>query len=113
MKAFLFTGLLLIIISANNIGLAAINFGEEIYSAPFVSSSSNDSVEQTLREFRDSPENVTGVFKKIGNWFIRLDSWLKEKAGIDFFGILKAIGNLFVIVILWLADLIKILLAKV
>ena len=52
-------------------------------------------------------EQATGVLGSIGRFFAGINTWLKEKAGINFFGILKGIGSFFLIVIEFVVDLLR------
>jgi hypothetical protein len=54
-----------------------------------------------------SQVDAKGILGRIGAFFVNVNRWLGENAGIDFFGILKGIGHFFLIVIEFVVDLIK------
>lgn len=51
--------------------------------------------------------DVAGALGGLGRFFAGVNTWLKDKAGIDFFGILKGIGHFFLIVIQFVVDLVR------
>lgn len=89
----------------------AIQYGGEGYQAPFAASSTqqvgNVINEVTSGSITDGSVDAGGFFSGIGRFFAGINTWLKEKAGIDFFAILKAIGHVFLVVIQFVVDLLK------
>ena len=51
--------------------------------------------------------DASGALSGIGRFFAGINTWLRDKAGIDFFGILKGIGHFFLVVIQFVVDLVR------
>ncbi len=54
-----------------------------------------------------STPDISGVATGATNFFSGINDWLRDKAGIDFFGILKAIGHFFIMLVGFVVDLLK------
>ncbi len=92
---------------------AAIQFNNQIQVAPFAASSTQQ-LGGLIKDFSLTDANsVTSVgagmqiVASIGSFFVGVNDWLKDKAGIDLFAIFKTIGHWFVIIVQWLIDIIK------
>lgn len=92
---------------------AEIQFENTTASAPFAASST-EKVGSLLKDFAVSDINSTTsissgykFIRSIGNFFVGINDWLAEHAGINLFAILKTIGRWFVVVVEWLIEVIK------
>lgn len=54
-----------------------------------------------------STVDTAGIFSGIGRLFAGVNTWLRDNAGIDFFGILKGIGHFFVLTVQFFVDLLR------
>jgi hypothetical protein len=94
---------------------AAIQFNGTTQQAPFAASTTqqvgnllNQVVSGDLGTTNGSSTvDAGGILNGVGRFFAGVNTWLKEKAGIDFFAILKGIGHFFIIVVQFVVDLIR------
>jgi hypothetical protein len=95
---------------------AAIQYGGGSQQASFAASTTKQVGELldkavsgglTTAASSSTTEQATGVLGSVGRFFAGINTWLKEKAGINFFGILKGIGSFFLIVIEFVVDLLR------
>ncbi len=91
---------------------AAIRYGSDNLQAPFAATTTqkvNDAINNLIQGQlgASSTTDVSGIVRGAENVFVRINNWLKDKAGIDLFGILKAIGHLFLSTVGFFFDLIK------
>ena len=99
-----------------NSAVAAIQYGNDTYQAPFAASTTEqvgDLVKGVDLNDLDSGTSISaglGFFGKVKEFFIGVDQWMKDKAGIDFFGILTTIGHWFVITLEWIIKGLKMVL---
>lgn len=95
---------------------AAIQYGSDTYQAPFAASTTEQvgglvkGVDLNNLNSSSSISAGLGFFGKVKQFFINLDQWMKDKAGIDFFGILTTIGHWFVITLEWIIKGLKMVL---
>ncbi len=112
MRLFKFS-LLLVISYQLLVGVtyAAIQYGDTSQQASFAASTTqqvgNIISDVTSGSITDGSVDTGGFFSNIGRFFAGVNTWLKEKAGIDFFAILKTIGHFFLIVIQFVVELLK------
>ncbi len=94
---------------------AAIQFNGKTEQAPFAASTTQQ-VSNLLNQVvtgeigttnSSSTIDADGILGNVGRFFAGVNTWLKEKAGIDFFAILKGIGHFFIIVVQFVVDLIR------
>jgi len=91
----------------------AIQFGSSTAQAPFAASSTKqvgsiigDVVSGDIKNGSSTLDSV-GIFQSVAGFFISVNTWMHDKAGIDFFGILKGIGHFFILVVQFVFDLLK------
>jgi hypothetical protein len=90
----------------------AIQYNGGTVEAPFAATSTakvNETINKVVTEKlgAESTSDVVGIATGIGGIFVKMNNWLRETAGIDFFAILKAIGRLFVGFATFVFDLFK------
>ncbi len=98
--------------------LAAITYGSTTLQASFAASTTkqiggviNNLVSgdagQVISTGDLSAVDTIGFFGGATRFFSSINTWLKEKAGIDFAAILTGIGHLFLVVIRFVVDILK------
>jgi hypothetical protein len=93
---------------------AAIQFGSSTQQASFAASSTqqvgnllNSVVSGSGSKDSSTTIDTPGIIGGISGFFNNINTWLNDKAGIDFYGILKGIGHFFLIVIQFLVGFLK------
>ncbi len=113
MKRFLTVAALVSLLATTTPARAAIQYGSSTQQAPFAASTTeqignliNQAASGDLTN-GSSTIDTGGVLNSIGKFFSNVNDWLKENAGIDFFGILKGIGHFFIVVVGFVVNLVK------
>lgn len=88
---------------------AAIQYGSTTKEAPFAASTTKQVGDLLNSAVGTDPAVVDapGILHRIGQFFVGINTWLHDNAGIDLFSILKGIGHLFLIVIQFVVDLLR------
>ncbi len=95
-----------------NAAQAAIQYGGTTQQASFAASTTQ-SVSGLLNSIApgsnddSSTINAPGILAGIGRFFVGINTWLKEKAGIDLFAIIRGIGGFFLVIIRVAIELLK------
>lgn len=95
--------------------MGAIKYGNRSYVATFAASTTqqvSDLVSGTGVDLNNltSSSSISaglGFFASIKNFFININDWLKERAGINLFAILTTIGHWFMITLEWIIMALK------
>lgn len=96
----------------SSVAFSAVEFGGGRLEAPFAATSTqkvNEALNDVATEHlgAESTSDVVGIATGLGGFFVRINTWLRETAGIDFFGILQAIGKLFIGFVSFIVNLAK------
>jgi len=120
MKRFVIISLVLGVLLIGLPVFGAIDFGDESLGSDVNTTEVVDKVQDAIGDISlDSINSTTTVetakslFVKIGELFKKLQTWLRDRAGIDIIGIFKTLLTWFVAVVEWMIELIKWLLAKI
>lgn len=96
----------------SSVAFAAIEFGGGTLEAPFAATSTqkvNETLDKVATEHlgAESTTDVVGIATGLGGFFVKINNWLRETAGIDFFAIVKAIGKIFISLVTFIINLVK------
>lgn len=114
MKKYIVIIGIIILVASPYASRGAIQYGSTTQQASFAASTTQqvsnligDVVSGTSTDDGGATVEITGILGAIGQFFININSWLNEHAGIDFFGILKGIGHFFLIIIQFVVKQLK------